>query len=458
MSIEIRPTAVTSQIEEKARILRAARNSLDQVEVALNEFASSEDSLKGAGYDAARAHMGEYSVLIETVRRSIDTTLDADGVVRRALDAFGGAGRVSEEEWRQKLNEAEQQISSLRAQANSLVQSTSPVAAGLECELMSINGSIQAWRRQANEAGRMLSRIYSYCEETNGAHEGKVEQINAMAAAGAVQFAGCKFSVSGGAVSWSVIDHSAWFNREVYDSCMPLIDRVYGDVSSVVLDNPVADSIANWWSENGTTVKNVGKIAFGVIGVAAGVAMVMSGVGAPAGIAALAYIGGTIGATYGFLDAASGLAGLGSGSECDWESDLAHVAATATGADANAVEAGINGFGTVVNLVNVAKLPANVGRLLDSSKDLYGLLKTTKVGESATPGVVSSGAVRTPLTVVSGEAALKKKVAQDAIDLVGDLEDPFDLVTSVSDGLTAAKNKERSYDAYRANVALGHGL
>ena len=59
MSIEIRPTAVTSQIEEKARILRAALRSLDQVDLAISSFSSSGDSLKGAGYDAARSHMSQ---------------------------------------------------------------------------------------------------------------------------------------------------------------------------------------------------------------------------------------------------------------------------------------------------------------------------------------------------------------------------------------------------------------
>ena len=209
MRIEIRPAAVAAQIDEKARILRAALGSLDQIELAISALSGSGDSLTGAGYDAARAHMSRYGQLVGTAKRSISATLDADGAVRRALGGFGGAGRVSEAEWREKLNDAERQISSLQAQARALAQSAPPTAAGLECELMAVKGSVQAWRRLADEAGRMLSRIYSYCEATNGAHEGRAGQVNAMAAAGAARFAGCGFSVSGGAVSWDPIDEGS---------------------------------------------------------------------------------------------------------------------------------------------------------------------------------------------------------------------------------------------------------
>ncbi len=448
MSIEIRPTAVTSQIEEKARILRAARNSLDQVEVALNEFASSEDSLKGAGYDAARAHMGEYSVLIETVRRSIDTTLDADGVVRRALDAFGGAGRVSEEEWRQKLNEAEQQISSLRAQANSLVQSTSPVAAGLECELMSINGSIQAWRRQANEAGRMLSRIYSYCEETNGAHEGKVEQINAMAAAGAVQFAECRFSVSGSAVSWIAIDHSAWFNREVYDSCMPLIDRVYGDVSSVMLDNPVADSIANWWGENGTTVTNVGKVLFGAVAVVGAFAAFASGVGL--GIALLGFV-------FGGLDFASGLGGLATGKEITWDEDLGRGVAGAFGADQETGARVASVLTTAVSLVDIGRLPQNANRLVKIAGGLNDFAKPLENAASVSTGVNKFNGASSVSKEPFFEAGAVKKVSlvRDVCKVGDGVAGVVDVSGKTLDALSDAK-KERGFNyAETAPVAAG---
>ena len=323
--------------------------------------------------------------------------------------------------------------------------------------MSSINGSIQAWRRQANEAGRMLSRIYSYCKATNGAHEGRVEQINAMAAAGAARFAGCGFSVSGGTVSWDPIDEGSWFNRGVYDSCAPFIERVYGDVSRMVLDNPVADSIADWWEENGTWVTNVGKIAFGVVGVAGAIAMIASGVGAPGGVAVLAGIAGTFGLTYSLLDVGTGLGGLVTGKEFDWESGLAGGIADAVGADRGAVEAGVKGFGTAVSLVNVAKLPANAGRLLNSAGDLADLSKSTKSVETAVEGFDSAYVTGVSDMARLSKVKLKKKVAQDALDLAGDLEDSFDLTTSAMDKLTAAKKKEMSGDAYSSNVALGYG-
>ena len=456
MSIEIRPTAVTSQIEEKARILRAALRSLDQVDLAISSFSGSGDSLKGAGYDAARSHMSQYTQLVDAVRRSINATLDADGVVRRALGDFGGAGRVSEAEWREKLDYAERQISSLQAQARSLVQSTPPTAAGLECELMSINGSVQAWRRQADEAGRVLSHIYGYCAATNGAYEGKVEEINAMASAGAAQLANCSFSVSGGSIAWSAIDQDSWFNQEVYDSCAPLIERVYGDVSNIVLDNPVVSDIADWWEENGTTITNVGKVAFGVVGVAGAIAMIASGIGAPAGIATLAGIAGTFGLTYSLLDVGTGLGGLATGKELDWESGLSHGLADAAGADGNAVEAGVKGFGIAVNLVNVAKLPANAGRLLNSAGDLADLSKSAKSAELAASGLDPLCATKASNMAGSSESALRKEIAGSAIDLVENLEDPFDLVTDAANGLAAAKKKEMKYDAYSENAAPGY--
>ena len=457
MPIEIRPAAVAAQIEEKARALRAALRSLDQVDLAISSFSGSGDSLKGAGYDAARSHMGQYTQLVDAVRRSINATLDADGAVRGALGGFGGAGRVSEAEWREKLNDAERHISSLQAQARALAQSTPPTAAGLECELMSINDSVRHWRRQADEAGRMLSRIYDYCAATNGAYEGKVEEINAMASAGAARFAGCGFSVSGGAVSWDPIDEGSWLDRGVYDSCAPLIERAYGDASRMALDNPVAGPIAGWWEENGTTVTNVGKVAFGAVGVAAGIAMIASGVGAPGGVAVLAGIAGTFGLTYGLLDVGTGLGGLATGKELDWESGLAHGLADAAGADGNAAEAGVKGFGTAVSLVNVAKLPANAGRLLDSAGDLADLSKSAKTFDTAAEEFGSVGAKRVSSLAGSSESALRKEIAGSAIDLAENLEDPFDLVTDAANGLAAAKKKEMKYDAYSENAAPGYG-
>ncbi len=48
--------------------------------------------------------------------------------------------------------------------------------------------------------------------------------------------------------------------------------------------------------------------------------------------------------------------------------------------------------------------------------------------------------------------------AKNAIDLAGDLEDPFDLATGAASRLTAAeKRKEMNDYAYSENAALGYG-
>ncbi len=225
----------------------------------------------------------------------------------------------------------------------------------------------------------------------------------------------------------------------------------------MALDNPVAGPIAGWWEENGTWATNVGKVAFGAVGVAGAIAMIASGVGAPGGVAVLAGVAGTFGLTYGLLDVGTGLGGLATGKELDWESGLAGGIADAAGADRGAVEAGVKGFGTAVSLVNVAKLPANAGRLLDSAGDLADLRKSAKAAESAAPGFESAYVTGVSDMARISKVKLKKKVAQDALDLAGDLEDPFDLATSAMDKPTAAKKKEMSDDAYSSNVALGYG-
>ena len=450
MSIEIRPTAVTSQIEEKARILRAALRSLDQVDLAISSFSSSGDSLKGAGYDAARSHMSQYTQLVDAVRRSINATLDADGVVRRALGDFGGAGRVSEAEWREKLDYAERQISSLQAQARSLVQSTPPTAAGLECELMSINGSVQAWRRQANEAGRVLSHIYGYCAATNGAHEGRVEQINAMAAAGAARFAGCGFSVSGGTVSWDPIDEGSWFNRGVYDSCAPFIERVYGDVSRMVLDNPVADSIADWWEENGTWVTNVGKIAFGLVAVVGAFAAFASGVGI--GMALL-------GLVFGGLDAASGIGGLVNGKDIAWDEDLGRGVAGAVGADKEAGARVASVITTAVSLVDIGRLPQNAGRLIKAVGSVDDLAKPLEKASnvSASAEKFISGRLVKDESLLGGRAGKKAALVHDICEVGDSVGGIADVSGKTLDAFTNAKKERSSSYAKATPSAAGFG-
>lgn len=471
MGIEIRPVAVQGQLDEKFKTLSSMLDSINQVKGVLSGFSQSGSLLSGDGYDAARAHMGQYEKLLDTLEESVRLVREADTNVKGALNDFGGAARVSEDEWRDKKDDAEKQISSAQEKIANLkvryANLQSQVSASTDkasnqthlTELSSItygiaaqNGNLRTWQANANEAGEMLSKIYAYCEKTNGAYEGTLQDATAMAANGAAQFASCSFGITDGKPSWGVIDESSWFSQEIYDAGSYVFDKKgFGEVCDLVIANPTVDSmvalagdaILDWWDENGWWVSGAVKVGFGLFGIAAGILMCASGVGAPAGAAVLAYVAGGTGILYSVLDTADGVRGLYDGKEYDWQKDFSRSVATAFGADPDAVEMGVKGFGLLADAVNVGRLPANIGSFVDSSKALASLPKVGDSAEFLRAGFGNGSSTGLYSEIKNARAAVGTKLVDDAENCVEGVNSASNIIEETLDEASSRRKDWR---------------
>lgn len=467
MTIEIRPAAVRAQLAQKTALLNAIGNAASDAYEKVDWFCGTGGVLTGEGYEAARVHMGQYKNFCLKVHECVEMTREAD------LKVGGRAGSLRRSLCRKRKRVAGEETF-CRAAGGALPERGEPLGGSAALSRVVLGRGVrQVLRVQLGQAGRVrfedAFRYLLLLRRDQRSVRGRHGEADGCGTGGRL---GVRL-VQLRRVYWEMgRDRLLLDKRRDRGNSR----KEHGQAPAQRLrrgrpradHRPVADSVgkwwedistsaANWWSENGTTVKNVGKAVFGVVGVVAGVAMIFTGIGAPAGAAAIGYVvAGSFGVAYGILDVRTGAAGFLDGTEHDWESDFARGAANAAGADEDAVEAGVKGFGTFVSLINVAKLPANAGRLLNPAGELADLAKSTKSVESAVEGFGSVGSKLVDAAEI-GKTEKAKEVAKDALDLAEDLKDPFDLATSAADGLTAAKNKEMKYDAYRTNAAPGYG-
>ena len=483
MTIEIRPAAVRQQIAEKSRQMDAMAKALNGAHGKVDHFCSTDSNLKGAGFDAARSHMGQYKDFCLAAHECIEMTRHADQQVTSALGVFGGMGRVSEQEYLDKQRDAQQQASSFRSQANSIDWNRDIFDLDAMYRSWSLRWAARSWQRNADEAGRMLSKIYSYCEQTNGLYGGDLGKLANAVQAGAQSFASCSFDAATGA--WGKFD-SSWKSDEVQaiieDNLDVLLFKGYGDVDRALLVDPVVsgvsswwedttdavadwwndpdNSFARWWDDNSTTIENVGKVVFGVAGCVGAVAMIATGVGAPAGIAAI------IGLTSGLADVGTGIAGLATGENIEWQEKTGGKIASALGFDEEAGVFAVETMTTLASLYNISKLPQNAGKLVGSAGKLFGSAEAAETVHSGVKSVKTTTSFASGAPLFTGRAATKAtkatkaEFARDLGELSDGVDSAFGAVGDFFDGLNDfSKSKRMEDDGYAdvASTAIGYG-
>lgn len=479
MTIEIRPAAVRSQISQKSNrmdiMVRSLNNSYNKVE----QFCSADGSLTGAGFNAAREHMGQYRDFCLAAHECIEMTRRADQQVVGALGTFGWMSRVSEQEWLEKQRQAEQQVSSLRSQAAETERNREWFDLAAAYYARALRGLAFAWQIDADHAGRMLSKIYSYCEQTNGLYGGDLGTLTNAVNAGAQAFASCGFDAA--THTWGKLD-SSWKSDEVQaiieDNLDVLLLKGYGDIDQALLIDPVASTVSNWWEDttdavadwwndpdnsfarwwddNSTTIENVGNVVFGVVGVVGGIAAIACGGGVvAAGIAG-------IGVLCGLADAGSGLAGLLMNDEVNWEEMLGKGVARTLGLDEETGVLVANGVSTAVALFNVKKLPANAGKLVKSFEGLSDLEKPLKKAGTLASSVgqfEKRSAVFEMAPVFDGKAAKTTEFVSDLCETADGVKNVVDLPGNAFDFVSGLGKKEGDAVNYAnaASAAGGYG-
>lgn len=433
MTIEIRPYAVRAQADKKFKELMAMVDTLEYCRDVLHGFTSSQGELRGSGYDAARSHIAQYDLLINSMIRAVRAVRDTDSRVYAALGVFQSS-RVSEQEWLDKKLDAERRLRAIRAEARALAASQPPIAAGLQCEMLALASQERQARKDLDYAGRMLSKIYDYCAKTNSLYEGAVHQLVSMASSGMLRFATCRFSISDGIGVWDTVDQSLWFDQGVYDSYMDLLGRKeFGDVREVGLATvPTAAGFAHWWDQNGNWVK-IGLGAAGVL--AAGVSIAVGG-------GVLACAAAAIGMAEGSMEMASGAAGIATGKNIDWRSRGDRGISVAFGPNADKVKSVVDLGTGAASLYNVSKLPLIAGKTLKSPKGFADLSKPADDIGSATSGFEKfekKSYKSSP--VLEGKAAKNAEFINDVDDIGKGIEGVSDISKRVVDG-TEGKRKE----------------
>lgn len=453
MTIEIRPAAVRAQLAQKAALLDAIGNAASDAYGKVGWFCGTGGVLTGEGYEAARVHMGQYKDFCLKVHECVEMTREADLKVAGALGRFGTASVVSESEWLEKKRFAEQQAAHCRSEASRL--EAQPPSPGSSLAAMPARLSASIWDTQAEYAARMLSDIYSYCAETDGLYEGDLGKLTDAVRAGASAFASCSFDASTG--RWGEIDYS-WTSDEIEAIAARNMDKLlfkgYGEVDRALILDPVADSVGKWWEENGTTVKNVGKVVFGIAGVVGSVALIASGVGAPAGVAAM------LGIVGGSMDAATGLAGLAEGKEVDWEKEVGRGVASAFGGDPEKAEFAIEAVTTIVSVYSISKLPSSAGKLIDAAKGINGLGKVAKATDSFKGGfeaVDATADVIKSAPPLGGKFEAVNAFVRDACDFGDSVEGAVDIAEKGLDALSEQRKARRSGYAGNELAAVGNG-
>lgn len=367
MSIEIRPASVREQIQQKARVIAECQSKLPLIAGEINGFCSS-GRLEGEAYGAAKGHMQQYVGLVKMFHVAAELTRRADNRVLAALDRFGGASVVSEQEWIQKKKDANDLLSSLNGRLESL--RNQPLSPSTGFMAASLQASMAGCRRQASYAEDMLSKIYSYCAETNSLYEGELHDLSVAVASGVRAFSDCEFDSRTG--EWGFLDKS-WMsafaivekNRDI------LLFQGYGDVEKAVFVDPWLNPIKEWVSGVLSEYGNEIQFVIGGVCVLVGLGLMGTAVGAPAG---LQLVGG------GGLAMCSAYSSKVSGKDIDYEESLCVGVGSWIGVDSSTMKNVL----LTSSVLSVSKTPKAGYTLLK-----YGsFAKKAKTGEMVAEGFV----------------------------------------------------------------------
>ncbi|WP_448983529.1 hypothetical protein [Olsenella uli] len=199
--IQIRPSAVQAQIEGKYGVMSALSDECERIGRAAQSFAD-EEALTGPGWDAAKSRIAAYSKLTAAMVYACGIIGIADRHVFSALSSrFGSTSAVDEEEWLQMQQEARHML----AQTESILSSSTSRGTGQDGALGEYASAIPGYLERIRRAGEVLSKIYSYCEETNGLYsDDELSGLCNLVARGTRALASSGFD--GQTCSWSAWD------------------------------------------------------------------------------------------------------------------------------------------------------------------------------------------------------------------------------------------------------------
>ena len=203
MRIEIRPEKVSEQIRSKESHLNKASDELLRRKDLIYLFLNS--SLDSEGYVALKNRMEIYPTLIAGIEYAAILNKKADQKVTDELQSFFGLDAVSEQEYLDLQREALERVASLEEQYLSFVTDQYGMASGAMSGTDLFHSvSIYNAQHQADAAGEMLSRIYSYCEATSDVHADIVDDIHIAIEKGLQALADTPYDGDG----WPTIDES----------------------------------------------------------------------------------------------------------------------------------------------------------------------------------------------------------------------------------------------------------
>lgn len=169
--IQIRPAAVQKQITEKTSSMKSLSEECERLQEAARSFAKNE-SLQGAGWEAAKARVGAYDKLFSAIIYAYGLISMGDSTVFNALNSrFGSLEAANEEEWLQMQSEAQALYDAAEQDFNDAYDPNN-ASADNAATLQAASKSMADNQEKLDKAGAMLSKIYSYCEETNHVYEG----------------------------------------------------------------------------------------------------------------------------------------------------------------------------------------------------------------------------------------------------------------------------------------------
>ena len=173
MGIEIRPSGVSDQLSKKDALLTSIKEDILRLKISVDTYVD-DDALTGSGYAALGQRLYLYQVLFAGIEQAINITKDADNTVNTSLTSrFGSEEKTSEDEWKQMQENAlaceERSQYALNALTELARNSSYSLRAGDASR--SLHKSIEEAQNLAHKAGEELSKIYSYCEETNNVYK-----------------------------------------------------------------------------------------------------------------------------------------------------------------------------------------------------------------------------------------------------------------------------------------------
>ena len=169
--IQIRPAAVQKQINEKTSSMKSLSEECERLQEAARNFVK-DASLQGSGWGAAKERVGAYDKLFSAIIYAYGLISMGDSTVFNALNSrFGRLEAANEEEWLQMQSEAQALYDAAEQDFNDAYDPEHP-SADQAAKLQDASERMGTNLEKLNRAGAMLSKIYSYCEETNHVYEG----------------------------------------------------------------------------------------------------------------------------------------------------------------------------------------------------------------------------------------------------------------------------------------------